>query len=534
MPLPVYGVFAGGGVAGIAHAGAIAAARSEPYSIRFFAVAGTSAGAIAAALVAAGFDDNEIKAAFEELTAPAATGTLLTETLPGYNWQRYRKVADFLEYAFASQTKRQFAFRFLKNPVNVLRLGRVLVYAWRRRGIFRVDGMVQWLECQLRKKITSEQPMVMFRDLTTPLKVIAAQLEPPQVTVFSRETTPHVPVARAVGASIAVPILFQPVSLTVDNQDGAQREREYIDGGLLSVFPAWAFASEVRESGLSIPILGFRLILAPKKDDPTNLWSHLKAVCRTMIRGSEDIQARDVAQLWPVPLDASGTEAMRLDLTRAKGDELYRSGFDGMRTKLDERIPGQAARARLHDRVRALLAQLCDDIRMVLEREQGQIPAQWLRANVFLVSDVGKAAIQSLSYNMDAHPDKSFEFPLFGGSTGTAFARRTQVIAPLYLETQDEYRALEAQYQQALLDLNVMNLPEHIQRDAWDRLKTILSTPIRDHPDPTKVVGVLNVDTCCTLSELPLHREPVTACADQYARLIAHALSEAGSPLVKL
>jgi NTE family protein len=52
------GIFEGGGAKGIAHIGGLRAA--EELKISFRAVAGTSAGAIVAALVAAGYSADEI------------------------------------------------------------------------------------------------------------------------------------------------------------------------------------------------------------------------------------------------------------------------------------------------------------------------------------------------------------------------------------------------------------------------------------------------------------------------------------------
>src|SRR5687768_16409989 len=55
----VYGVFEGGGVRGTALVGAVAAA--EELNFTFRAVAGSSAGAIVASLIAAGYGAQEIK-----------------------------------------------------------------------------------------------------------------------------------------------------------------------------------------------------------------------------------------------------------------------------------------------------------------------------------------------------------------------------------------------------------------------------------------------------------------------------------------
>ena len=61
----VDGVFSGGGIKGFAYVGAIQAL--EEKGIKFERVAGTSAGAILATFIAAGFNAQELEKIFDEL-----------------------------------------------------------------------------------------------------------------------------------------------------------------------------------------------------------------------------------------------------------------------------------------------------------------------------------------------------------------------------------------------------------------------------------------------------------------------------------
>lgn len=56
--MDAFGIFEGGGAKGLAHVGALRAA--EEQHVRFLGVAGTSAGAIVAALVAAGYKADDL------------------------------------------------------------------------------------------------------------------------------------------------------------------------------------------------------------------------------------------------------------------------------------------------------------------------------------------------------------------------------------------------------------------------------------------------------------------------------------------
>jgi NTE family protein len=62
-----------------------------------------------------------------------------------------------------------------------------------------------------------------FADLSKDLCLIATELDTGARAVFSRATTPHLSVARAVAASSAVPVIYKPVEI-----DGV----EYVDGGV--------------------------------------------------------------------------------------------------------------------------------------------------------------------------------------------------------------------------------------------------------------------------------------------------------------
>ena len=65
----VDGVFSGGGIKGFAYVGAMQAL--EERGITFKRVAGTSAGAILATFVAAGFNAEELETIFDELNVKA-------------------------------------------------------------------------------------------------------------------------------------------------------------------------------------------------------------------------------------------------------------------------------------------------------------------------------------------------------------------------------------------------------------------------------------------------------------------------------
>jgi NTE family protein len=536
MAVPVYGVFEGGGIAGIAHAGAIKAARSSPYDCKFFAVAGTSAGAVAAALVAAGFSDDELRAVFEDLTRRAANAesSTLTALLTGYDWETYRRQSsvitkrlDRLDRAYqATSLKRLRAWWAIASTLSaVLKIRKLIIHTWTHHGIFKVDGLVDWLDTQLRRKLPAVTGPIMFEHLQIPLKVVAARVDEPDIVIFSHEQTPDVPVATAVGASICIPIFFMPLAIQMHSA-AVKRTIGCVDGGLVSSFPAWAFDEENDQAGLSIPTLGFRLITEASKN-PTTFREHLAALIRLVIRGDQAVHLRTLKRPQIAVSDTSSiVPSLKFDLTPTEAQQLWEVGYSEMNKRLAAAFPTAEQKEYLRRDVCSLLATFCTEAHGALTKARGgaDFPLEWLRANVFVITDVGKAGIASLCHNMEGHPDRDFEFPLFGGSTGTAFARHTQVITPLYLAPQDEYHDLADAYQ-AFVNLNIMNLPQEIAEKAWPRLKTILSTPIADPADSDRVIAVLNLDTCCTLGEIPLYEEQVLNCAAKFAAKLSTLLS---------
>ncbi len=90
LPHYAHAVFAGGGVRGIAHVGALEVAEHLGY--RWQHVAGTSAGAIIAALVAAGYSAQELYAIMQEIDYSRFT------THPDYDLLHITELSNLLTY----------------------------------------------------------------------------------------------------------------------------------------------------------------------------------------------------------------------------------------------------------------------------------------------------------------------------------------------------------------------------------------------------------------------------------------------------
>ncbi len=225
-PQEFAGVFEGGGAKGIAYVGALEAVEERGW---FSAVAGSSAGAITACLVASGMSAATLKTATSDALATVAPGSVRT------------------------------IMRRLRDP--------------RAASVIDTAKLRAWLERQLHLQLglpVDGRPVTfgaLFEATKIELFVVAVDAYLRRHVVFGSHLTPTVHVADAVVASSSIPIVFRPsrVVRTATGVD-ARIACATIDGGVWTNFPLFVFADrEFREQeGLrpvdfDVPILGFVL-----------------------------------------------------------------------------------------------------------------------------------------------------------------------------------------------------------------------------------------------------------------------------------
>jgi NTE family protein len=207
------GVFSGGGIKGFAIIGALE--EVENRGLRFVRVAGTSAGSIIAALIAAGYTSKEIYQMVDEVN--------LKELL--------------------DSRKTIIPFKFAK----------WLLLYW-RLGLYKGIQLEKWIEGKLALK-----GIRTFSDLPAKsLRVIGSDLSNGQMIVIPDDlekygiTPGSFSIARAIRISCSIPYFFEPVRMR--SPDGSNI---LVDGGVLSNFPMWLFDQEnVKKLR---PVLGIRL-----------------------------------------------------------------------------------------------------------------------------------------------------------------------------------------------------------------------------------------------------------------------------------
>jgi NTE family protein len=289
------GVFSGGGVKGIAFAGAIKAAEEAGYS-EWERLAGTSAGAIAAMALAVGYDATQIREVL------AATD--------------YTRIADTTS-----------VFGRLFNLV-------------RRHGLTRGSGLGDWIEGLLRE---APQPVSVFGELDGRLQVVGCDIAHSRLVVFpddvglyederGRPLQPqHFPVADAVRISAGYPYYFPPLALR-DRATG--KDGVLVDGGVASAFPVFLFDRPDPRH----PTWGFRLHSGMGADRPSRreiagidwpvdmAWGILETAMNAFDR-------RDLLSFGDrvVSIPTGNVEALDFRLFPEQREFLYRSGYEAAR-----------------------------------------------------------------------------------------------------------------------------------------------------------------------------------------------------------
>lgn len=222
--MEIDGVFSGGGVKGLALIGAVSAI--EQKGLTFKRLAGTSAGSIIAAFIAAGYKSEEI-----------------------YNMMDEVNLTEFLD---ARKT-------FIFGPIAKW----ILLY-W-RLGLYKGVALEEWIESKL-----AARGIRTFADLPpNALRVIASDLTNGRLVVIPDDLPKYgihidtFPVAKAIRMSCSLPYFFEPVKLkTRDGNDVV------VDGGVLSNFPMWLFDQENIKKVR--PVLGVKLSHSDNNRPPKN------------------------------------------------------------------------------------------------------------------------------------------------------------------------------------------------------------------------------------------------------------------------
>jgi NTE family protein len=282
----INGVFDGGGVKGIGLVGAVSTTEEKGY--RFNRVAGTSAGAIVAAFLAAGYTSKEMKAIIDDLNYNDFKDKGKEDRIPGVGY---------------------------------------ILSLWFQNGIYEGYYFEDWIRKKLSKKCIKT-----FGDLRMPngeykLKVTATDISRHKLMLLPDDISDYgihpddLDVALAIRMSMSIPLFFEPVALRHKNGSIGH----IVDGGVLSNYPIWVFDKD------TVPTLGYKLVenredktgQASQINNPVNLLSELVV---TMLEAHDNRYIEDNDFVRTIPIETLGIKTIDFNITPDESHALYLSG----------------------------------------------------------------------------------------------------------------------------------------------------------------------------------------------------------------
>jgi NTE family protein len=298
-------VFEGGGVKGIGLAGAYAALEHNRFVHK--SVAGTSAGAITAALVAAGYSSAEL----DEI---------------------------ILKLPFASFKDRSF--------VDKLPGGRAASVVF-DLGIYEGKVFQEWIAELLAKKGVTRFGHLVNEEAEDPdgrwcLRVIASDVTHRRMLVLPNDA-PHLgldpdemEIAYAVRMSMSIPVFFEPVK---HKNPKTGDTHVIVDGGMLSNFPVWLFDCKGRDPRW--PTFGLMLV-EPEPQKPighriqgddhgvkrNSLLDFVKSLALTMMAAHDRLYLDQATYARTIAIPTLGVGTTEFEISPERVQALHQSGYD--------------------------------------------------------------------------------------------------------------------------------------------------------------------------------------------------------------
>lgn len=452
----MYAIFEGGGAKGITHIGAMKALEAEGMAIA--GVAGSSAGAIIAALAAVGYKADELFSPDGKTNILGHFGKTPVDLLGRWAWRRFRFLRRaFVPLVFVALLAAVAGMVLLHVDVRaavvvlavgVLATGSLLlltVPAIAARALFDNDAIKDVVNLALHEKLNSYLPpgkkmaagkWVRFRDIDPTnvpkcarLKIIVSDARSGQLVMFDHKT-PNVVIADAVAASAAIPFVFRSPEVKGHDLDN---QPIFVDGGLVSNLPAWSFRAEKKalereQGGAPIPIIAFSLNEAAaarpgeaqRPPGKPSIATYLASVIATGIFGSQRVVEDFVSDLVMIMLP-SPLKTLDFDCSREQAEAAYQAGLTKARADISRR-----------DRIDHVTTRVLESILAWADLHAGSLDgdeddrSRRLRVcAIDPIDDQGTAFRITASAGMDQDADDRLELDSRNDLAPLAFSRRS-------------------------------------------------------------------------------------------------------------
>lgn len=286
-------VIEGGGVKAIGLVGSIYEAERRGY--KWNKLAGTSAGAIIASMLAAGYTAEELKKEILELD---------------YN--------KFVE----------------KEGIGYIPLAGNVINLWTKLGIYSGNYLEEWIRERLLVKGVKT-----FGDLEKTLFIIASDITSGQILVLPEDIKNYgidpasFEIAKAVRMSASIPYFFQPVKIIPNNY---KLDTHYIvDGGLLSNYPVWIFDNPKSPRW---PTFGFRLV-SKKTGKPNKVngpFSMGIAIINTMLDAHDTMHIKEQDYVRSILVPTLGVGTTDFNISTEDSNRLFEAGVTSAKMFFDK------------------------------------------------------------------------------------------------------------------------------------------------------------------------------------------------------
>jgi NTE family protein len=295
-------VFEGGGVKGIALVGAFSFLEEQGYEPRN--MAGASAGAIVAALIAAGYTSAELRKIIGELDYDHFKDESWEDRIPlaGRSLSILKDLGVYEGEAFLA---------WMRNLLEA-------------KGIRTFGDLVRREDTELRYRYKAQ---VIASDVTE-RRLLVLPRDAPRLGIDDPD---DLNVALAVRMSMSIPIFFEPVNFS-NPQTG--REHLIVDGGMLSNFPVWLFDAEEP----LWPTFGLKLVEKPRapigdqlqqetpRSGVLSVIDYLRSLVDTMMAAHDRLYIEESDFDRTIAIDTLGVGTTEFDLSEERAMGLFRSG----------------------------------------------------------------------------------------------------------------------------------------------------------------------------------------------------------------
>jgi len=326
--LKAYGIFEGGGVKGVALAGAYKAALDNP--IEFIGFGGTSAGAIVATLASLNISADEIERVFVD------------QSFSSFFEDDGSRIRD-AKASFSSNlntilnaTKRNIL------QVNIALYNLSKQYKkYTNYGISDGSVLKEKLIDVIKIKHPSFNENFTFTDLNEltkidnfikPLRILASDLNTERGIVFSFEKTPKFSVLDAVRASTSYPFIFQPLTGNF-NEIGA--DVVLVDGGLSSNLPSFLFHEETLTT--HYPIFAFDIVESKTlpKNVTSSVMAYIGSIVSTAMTASDNLLLSVTKGVYHIPVTVGDSvDTFDIDLSEEGRKLVFHEGYSSCNQSL--------------------------------------------------------------------------------------------------------------------------------------------------------------------------------------------------------